>query len=584
MLFYHQHLNQQTQKSILFLSVLCISCIVSLSLFVSRETASAEMPAFSERIKEHLKTLESAHADDIARFYSERDYAPAWVQDHGINQQGHELLLEFAQAVEHGLDPHDYEGDKLHWMNRTVELFPEDDHIARTKVLEKLELALTKNFFKFVDHLTGGRVNPQRINGKWFLQDERVKIRTIVMRTLEEGLSTTLQSIAQEHDGYTQLLEALKMYRMVQERRDGWQPIKKGPLLGQGSKGIRVKMLRARLMATRDLAKEVNGASDDSQYDDNVTEAVRRFQKRHGLSVDGLVGPKTLEALNVPIEKRIQKILLNLERRRWMPRDLGSDHVVVNIPDFTLTVNLKGERRMKMRVIVGKPMSQTPIFSDKIEYVVFNPYWYVPRSIAVEEIYPKFLEDPMYLVSQNYELVNWDDQIQEIDLLTEENLKEGKVQIRQRPGPSNALGLVKFMFPNDHAVYLHDTPADYLFEESERDFSHGCIRIEDPRAFAELLLQGSIATDQMNKIFDASQRQVVDMPQPIPVFIVYFTTWVDENGVVNFRDDVYDHDTRLWQALKPVLSETVTSPKTKGQWIFGLTPDPEIHSSLILSM
>ena len=133
-------------------------------------------------------------------------------------------------------------------------------------------------------------------------------------------------------------------------------------------------------------------------------------------------------------------------------------------------------------------------------------------------------------------------------------------------------------FPNDHAVYLHDTPADYFFEESERDFSHGCIRIEDPRAFAELLLQGSLATDQMNEIFHASQRQVVDMPQAIPVYIVYFTTWVDENGAVNFRDDVYDHDDRLWQALKPVLSETVTNPKTRGQWIFGLTPDPEVHS------
>ncbi len=532
------------------------------------------MPSYSERIKQHLKTLKSPHADAISSFYSDRAHAPIWVENHHINERGRELLHELSHAIEHGLDPHDYEGDKLHWMNRTVELFPEDDHVARTKVLEKLEIALTKNFFRFVDHLTGGRVNPNRINGKWFLRDERPKLVMILSKALEHGLATTLQSIADGHDGYTHLLEALKMYRTVQERHDGWGTIENGPLLGQGSKGSRVKTLRKRLFATKDFG----GSPDDGQYDEEVTEAVRRFQQRHGLSIDGLVGPQTLMALNVPIEERIKKILLNLERRRWMPRDLGSDHVFVNIPDFTLTTYLNGEKRMKMRIIVGKPMSQTPIFSDSIEYVVFNPYWYVPRSIATEEIYPKFLEDPMYLVSKNYEIVDLDEQILEMDLLTEENLKEGKVRIRQRPGPTNALGLVKFMFPNDHAVYLHDTPADYLFEESERDFSHGCIRIEDPRAFAKLLLQDSLTADQMNEILNTSQREIVDMPRAIPVYIVYFTTWVDENGGVNFREDVYDHDTRLWEALKPVLSNTVTLPTNGGQWIFGLTYESEIRS------
>ncbi|GJL63751.1 MAG: hypothetical protein NPIRA04_24050 [Nitrospirales bacterium] len=311
--------------------------------------------------------------------------------------------------------------------------------------------------------------------------------------------------------------------------------------------------LRRRLIATGDL-KDV---SEKKEFDENVKQAVRRFQRRHGLSVDGLIGSETLSVLNVPVEVRIKQILLNMERRRWLPSELGANYVYVNIPDFMLTAYFEGEQRMKMRVIVGKPMSQTPIFSDTIEYVVFNPYWNVPRSIATEEILPKFLKDPMYLRSKNYEVVDRDEQILESHLFTVENLENDKVRIRQRPGPSNALGLVKFMFPNDHAIYLHDTPAEFLFDESERDFSHGCIRIEDPEAFAELLLGETFTTEKISEIFETQERQVVDMPYPVPVYIVYFTTWVDNDGFVNFRDDIYGHDERRWTALKPVLEDTV---------------------------
>ena len=455
--------------------IICLFILIIIAPISSHNAVWAEPPLHSERINQLLENLESPYGEDISTFYSERDYHPIWFEDYRVNESGEELLAELSNAAQQGLDPEDYGGDEVQWMRRSVGLFPESDHIIRAEVLGKLEVELTKNFMKFIDHLTGGRINPKAVNGKWFLKDHRQPLVRILSSALEHGISSTLRTIASEHDGYEPLLEALAFYRAIQDR-NGWSSISKGPLLGPGSKGERVVALRHRLTLTGD----VQGEPDKRVYNEDIEKAVRRFQHRHGLTADGLVGPKTLSELNVPVEMRIKQILLNLERRRWMPRDLGPNHVYVNIPDFMLTTYLKEEKHMEMRVIVGKPMSQTPIFSDSIEYVVFNPYWYVPRSIATEEIFPKFLEDPMYLVSKNYEIVDWDEQILEMDLLTEENLQDGKVRIRQKPGPSNALGLVKFMFPNDHAVYLHDTPADYLFDESERDFSHGCIRIQDP--------------------------------------------------------------------------------------------------------
>ncbi len=538
MLVHHQHMKRWfpnfTEGLIIF--IISVNFLGFFHIHALAETSWS----ISDQIQQHMDNLESPSTDALASIYSERAHSPIWVQDYQVNNSGRELLKELSNAAQQGLEPDDYEVDKVQWLNRTVNLLPGDDRIARIELLGELEIALTKNFFRFVDHLTGGRVNPKTINGKWFLKDQRRSAKTILSKAHEDGVSFTLRSVASDHDGYEPLLKALTVYREAQER-NGWLSISDGPLLKRGSQGNRVATLRHRLGSTGDL----DVGFDMKVYDQDVEKAVRQFQRRHGLTEDGLVGPLTLTELNVSIEMRIKQILLNLERRRWMPRELGANHVYVNIPDFKLTAYLQNEKRMEMRVIVGKPMSQTPIFSDSIEYVVFNPYWNVPRSIVAEEILPKFLEDPTYLVSKNYQLVDWDEQILEMDLLTEENLEEGSVRVRQKPGPSNALGLVKFMFPNDHAVYLHDTPADYLFEESERDFSHGCIRLQDPKAFAELLLEGVWTPEKIDEIFATSEREVVDMPQSVPVYIVYFTTWVDADGLVNFREDIYGHDTRL---------------------------------------
>lgn len=358
-----------------------------------------------------------------------------------------------------------------------------------------------------------------------------------------------MESLAGGHEGYEPLLKALKRYLQV-KAEGGWPVIAGGPLLASGTNSSRVKALRRRLAATGDM----KDGTISSKFDQQVMEGVEKFQARHGLSVDGVVGPRTLETLNIPVDSRIRQVLVNLERRRWMPRTLGPDYLLVNIPDFRLTAYQNGKPQMGMPVIVGKPMSQTPIFSDILEYLVLNPYWNVPKSIVKDEIFPKFQEDAAYLEESNFELVDWDEQPMEIAQLTLENIEAGTIRIRQKPGPDNALGLVKFMFRNDHAIYLHDTPADHLFDASERDFSHGCIRVERPTDLAEYLLNGKWSREDILHTLERSERRALQLPQAIPVYILYLTAWVAEDGTLQFRDDLYGHDDQLWTALQPVLS------------------------------
>lgn len=515
-------------------------------------TVEGQESDFPQMLEELIVDSPESYRQELTEVYAHRQYEPLWVSSsHHLNAEGQALLNALDEAEQLGLNPQDYDYSELHWLQRTDQLFSEDRPIFRTNVLARFEVVLSKNLFKLLDHVTSGRLSPDQINGKWYLQDERPPITQIMSQAIENGIVATLDSLAGGHEGYQPLLNALNRYLQI-KADGGWPVIDGGPLLVKGSNSSRVKALRRRLAATGDLTDGTN----TSKFDQKVVEGVEKFQVRHGLSVDGIVGPRTLETLNIPVESRIQQLLVNLERRRWMPRTLGSDSILVNIPDFRLTAYQNGKPQLRMPVIVGKPMSQTPIFSDSLEYLVLNPYWNVPRSIVKDEIFPKFQEDPAYLEEKNFELVDWDEQPMEIAQLTIENIEAGTIRIRQKPGPDNALGLVKFMFPNDHAIYLHDTPADHLFDASERDFSHGCIRVERPTDLAAFLLKGKWSLEEILHTLESSERRAIQLPQAISVYILYLTTWVAEDGTLQFRDDPYGHDDQLWTALQPVLSPT----------------------------
>jgi L,D-transpeptidase YcbB len=324
-----------------------------------------------------------------------------------------------------------------------------------------------------------------------------------------------------------------------------------GAPLKPGMSDPRVPALRARLALTDGAAPTPPGPDDS--YDPALVSAVERFQARHGLDSDGVVGPVALIAMNVPIEDRIEEIVLAMERWRWMPRDLGDQYLMVNIAGFELRRVKDGQVNERMSVVVGKPYSRTPVFSDQVRYLEFNPYWTVPADIAVKEELTRLRTNPSSLSALGFEAVSGT-KAYDLRSINWNNYGPGNFpfQLRQQPGPKNSLGRVKFMFPNVHNVYLHDTPAQSLFSRNERAFSHGCIRLSRPLDLAyQVLIAGGVPGWTLERIQDvvaAEKNTVVNLAKPLPVHITYLTAWVDDDGI-NFRKDIYEQDAKLLAAL-----------------------------------
>jgi L,D-transpeptidase YcbB len=290
-------------------------------------------------------------------------------------------------------------------------------------------------------------------------------------------------------------------------------------------------------------------AATGDTLDETLQDALRPVQRRFGLEEDGVPGKATLAALNVPVSDRIREIELAMERWRWLPRKLGERHVLVNIPTFELMARERGRTTLAMRVVTGRPHTPTPTFSDTMETVVFSPYWHVPPSILANEVKPALAADPGYLERKNMELVRNGERVDPWSV----DLSDPALRVRQRPGPGNALGQVKFLFPNGFDVYLHDTPEDSLFARSARSFSHGCVRVDQPQALAEWVLHGQEpwTTDAIASAMSSGNERHVKLAEPVPVHIVYQTAWVDDDGTLRFAKDVYDHDARHLALLAP---------------------------------
>lgn len=500
------------------------------------ERISAELQRSAGRQPPELLALQ--------QFYAERGFAPVWVGEMDAGPRAETAAKLLAGAEADGLDSADYAAAAIaaRLGGRSA---PE---------LADLEFRLSRGLVEFGRDLHGGRVQPAKVDPELHLTPRPVEpLALLTGAAAAPDLPAYMAGLAPATPEYARIKRALADYRAV-AARGGWTKVPAGDKLKPGARNDRVRMLRARLAETGDLK---DGGGEPDLYDAAVEQAVRHFQYRHGLAQDGTVGPETLAALNVPVERRIAQMALNMERRRWMPADLGERYVFVNLADFTLKV-VEGPKTVHdARVIVGKPYFRTPVFSGMMTYIALNPYWHVPPSIATKEILPKLKKNPGYLASQGMRVfTSWAGDAAEVDPRSIDWTAVGPgsfpYRLRQDAGEKNALGRVKFMFPNQFNVYLHDTPSRELFARTVRSFSHGCIRVQNPIELAELLLRDD--PDWPRARIDAALAQgeqtIVNLKRPIPVHLTYLTAWVNKDGSVHFRSDIYDRDKRLEAALR----------------------------------
>jgi murein L,D-transpeptidase YcbB/YkuD len=560
-----RRINYAQRGIIAFLLVIAFLCTTSCSSKKSLPLKSADSGVsalIKKRITEWKPSLETVLGGEriyapvlVKNFYKARNYQPAWSQN-GHLIQAETLIRAVEEAYSDGLMPDYYHLNLIRSLVANVEKesFPDQERLS------DLDVLLTDAFVTLGCHLSGGCVDPVTIKAEWFAKRGNVDVTSLLEQALKKRqIRETLMRLRPEQASYDRLRESLALYRGLL-LNGKWSQISKGPLLKKDSVSDRVVKLRERLAASGDM--DVNEAKGSSLFDDKLKQSVIRFQKRHGLMADGIVGSATLNALNIPLKDRIRQIELNMERLRWI---LGNDEqrsIVINVANFELYVVENGKSVLSMKVVVGKPYWHTPVFTAKMTYLVINPSWNVPDSIAREEMLKAVKKAPHYLAKQNIKVIKgWGSREEEIDYQTIDWSKitaETLVyRFRQEPGPLNPLGYLKFMLPNKFNVYLHDTPAKNLFSENIRTFSHGCTRIEKPLELAEYVLRDDPRWTQ-EKLLAAIKNgtgQEVRIPHPLNVHFLYLTAWVDERGTLQFRDDIYGRDELLDKALheKPSL-------------------------------
>lgn len=488
---------------------------------------------------------EARHRIALQRFYAERSFLPIWVSDSGPTSRARELVEVIGKAEDDGLHPSDYDHAGL--MAAVVAA-------EEATALAELEYRLSRALLEYGNDLGSGRVEPREVDRELYVDPRPFDpMAALAGAASARSLSTFLASYAPRTPNYERLKQALADYRAI-AARGGWPIVPQGETLRPGDRDTRVAAVRARLRVTGELSE---AAVDEELYDDTLAAAVRIFQDRHGLDVDGAIGPKTLTALNVSATQRVEQILLNMERRRWMADDLGERYVFVNLADFELKLVEGTKTVLDSRVVIGDDFHRTPVFSGDMTYLVLNPNWNVPPSIATKELLPKIRRNVNYLRNNNFKLFSgWGADAHEINPAnvdwSQVSARRFPYKIRQEPGDGNALGRVKFMFPNEFNIYLHDTPSRGLFSRSVRNFSHGCIRVGKPLELAEMLLRHDPewTRERIDAVIASGRQQIVKLKTPVKVHITYLTAWVNKDGSVYFHDDVYGRDARLERALQ----------------------------------
>ncbi len=544
-------------------SLVVLACV---SVAIAWQSLASTKPvALAERLRSRIESSatprltvgrEVVYASVmLPRFYEDRRYRPAWSDKERLARQAGDLLKAIRSVELEGLLPSDYHLERIESTMMSIHESRQRGVSPDPDILVDLDLLLTDAFLVLGSHLLAGRVNPETIDSEWHAMRRQTDLAELLRRAVDtDQIEESLANLLPRQQGYARMRRALKLYRSIAEN-GGWPTLPEDTELLMKDRNERVVMLRRRLIMTRDL--EPGDTEDDRLFDQEVDQALRRFQKRHGVRVTGIVDSGTLAALNVSVEERIRQIELNMERWRWLPQDLGHEHVILNIANYELDV-VEGEKTViTLRAVVGKPYRRTPIFSDRITHIVFNPFWSVPHNIATQDILPLVEEDPAYLTERKIRVFKgWSSGASEIDPATVDwsrvTASNFGYFLRQDPGPQNALGKMVFRFPNKYNVYIHDTPTRELFGHTERSLSAGCIRLENPIELATYLLKEDPKWNrkQIEKAIRTGKEQTVRLSSPVPVHLLYWTAWADEDGTIQFRKDIYNRDETLYGALK----------------------------------
>ena len=488
--------------------------------------------------------------DKLRNIYESHHFAPIWLDKYGIASDKAKLLRDTViDAFEDGLDPDEYHSRAIRYMWNA----------RRVITMARLDLLITDAFLRYVREVKAGYFSPRSVDFDWKVPGRRVDLLDELAKYLAtDNPEQYLADLIPQHKEYLALKTALAKYRKIASQ-GGWKKIDAGPTLNPGDQDVRVDTLRFRLVAEGYLPKSNLLQGISNVFDNTLEEAVLHFQKTNGLEPDGLVGGATLRRLNISVGDRITTIKKNMERWRWMPDNLGKRYVMVNTAAYELKLVEDSKPVLDMPVVVGETDSATPTFIDNLEYLEVNPVWNVPPKIARDTFLPKLLEDPNFIKTNRLKIYDgWKKTAKEVDPDTIHwdkyaNHRWLPFKFEQEPGKLNSLGLIKFIFPNRYRIYLHGTPEKELFNYTVRTFSHGCVRLSDPYSLAKKLLESEDDwnKDQFQSIVASGKTQRFNLKTKWPVYLMYWTAWVDDNGFVNFRKDVYQRNRLIAAGSEP---------------------------------
>ncbi len=511
----------------------------------SSSAISSELRAMAAKGQLGNNLGSSGYREQIKRLYEAANFAPLWINSDQPTSQATSLIEILRASRLKGLNPSDYDAESLATKSRSLKG-------ASAVAQASFDAALTQSTMRYISDLRIGRVNPKHLKFDIDVQSKQYDLpEFIAQQVVHAGnVQSVLNQIEPPYAGYRRIENSLKQYLDLAAKGDGAKVPAGTKTIAPGDTYPGTAQLAERLRLIGDLPQ---GGSFDS-YSGALVEGVKHFQARHGLATDGKLDAATLRELNTPLSARVQQIDDALERWRWMPTEFQQPPVLVNIPEFRLRAySADHQLALTMNVVVGKAApTQTPVFTNDIKFIVFRPYWNVPPGILRRTVIPGIMKNSGYLAREKFEVTDSSGRLvsPSDDLVA--GLRSGKYFVRQKPGPTNALGLIKFMFPNTYSVYLHSTPSTELFSKSRRDFSSGCIRLEKPAELASFLLRNQLDGQQpwtlelVQKAMDGGKdNRQVNLATKIPVLILYVTAVAEEDGTVHFFDDIYGHDQRL---------------------------------------